>query len=331
MRRAIKRRDFIKLIGGAGVWPAVTHAQVRKPPIVGVLWHAANAEEEGVFFTSLLQGFHDLGYVEGRTLLIEHTYAAEQYERFQTNAKKLVADKVDVIVAVTRPAAMAAQRATSTIPVVFAIVPDPVGLKLVASLARPGGNVTGLSNSATDIAAKRIELLKEAFPKISRVALLVNPNDPIVMQRSIEEAQTAAGHLKIEIYPIEVRSGADFVEAFAVIDQRRLEAVATGIDPMIYNERKQIAELARSRRLPTVLHVLEMVDAGGLMSYAPSNPVMFRRTAAYVDKILKGASPSELPVEQPTKFDLVINLKTADAIGVTIPSTILLRADRIIE
>jgi len=329
----LRRRRFMTLLGGAAAaWPlAARGQQAAGIPRVGVLWHAGSEEEEGIYFTSLQQGFRDLGYIEGRTLVLEHTYAAEQYERFNANAANLVAHKVDVLVAVTRPAVVAAQRATNTIPIVFTVVPDPVGLGLVASLAHPGGHITGLTHIGTDIGAKRIEFLKEAFPNLSRAALLVNPTDPVVKQRNIDEAQSAARHLKIEIQPIEVRSPEDFVPAFTAIDQARLEAVVTGIDPMIYNERKRIAELARSKRLPTMLHIAEMVEAGGLMSYAPNYPALFRRTAAYVDKILKGASPADLPVEQPTKFDLVVNLKTANAIGAAIPPSFLLRADRIIE
>ncbi len=329
----MKRRDFITLLGGAVVtWPLAARAQrTEKIPRIGLLWHAGNKEEEGNFFTSLQQGFHDLGYVEGRTLVLEHTYAAEQYERFNVNAAALVALKVDVLVAVTRPAAVAAQRATSTIPIVFTVVPDPVGLKLVASLAQPGGNITGLTHIATDIGAKRIEILKEAFPGLSRVGLLVNPNDPAVAQRNIDEAQTAASRLSFIVQPVEVRSPEDFARAFAMIDQARLEGVVTGVDPMIYNERKRLAELAQARRLPTMVHVAEMVEAGNLMSYAPNYPALFRRTAAYVNKILKGTKPADLPVEQPTRFDLVINLKTAHAIGVTILPSLLLRADKVIE
>jgi ABC-type uncharacterized transport system substrate-binding protein len=333
----IRRRDFLTLLGGmAAACPLAARAQQTaqqgaRNPRIGVLWHAGSEEEEGTLFVALRQGFRDLGYIEGRTVLLEHTYAAEQYERFNANANALVAGNVDVLIAVTRPAAIAAQRATSKIPIVFTVVPDPVRLKLVASLARPGGNITGLTHIATEIGAKRIEILKEAFPSLSRVALLVNPNDPIVMQINIDEGAIAAQRLNIVVQPVEVRSPQDFPGAFAAIDQARLEGVVTGVDPMIGNARKQIAALAMARRLPTMVTSSLMVEVGNLMSYAPDFEALFRRSAAYVDKILKGTKPADLPVEQPTKFDLVINLKTANALGLTIPSPLLLRADRVIE
>jgi putative tryptophan/tyrosine transport system substrate-binding protein len=329
----MKRRKFVTLLGATVVaWPLSTRAQeAKKIPKIGVLWHAGNAEEEGVFYASLLQGFRDLGYVEGRTLVFEHTFAAEQYERFNENAAALVARNVDVLVAVTRSAAIAAKRATATIPIVFTVVPDPVGLRLVESLGHPGGNITGLTNIATDLGAKRIELLKEAFPALTRIALLVNASDPIVRHRNIDEAQKVAKQLNIAVEPIDVRSPQDFVAAFARIEQVRLEAVVTGVDPMIYNERKHLSELALARRLPTMVHVAQMVEDGNLMSYALSLTAMFHRTAAYVDRILKGAKPADLPVEQPTKFDLVINLKTAKDLGLTIPPSLLARADEVIE
>jgi putative ABC transport system substrate-binding protein len=312
--------------------PAAVHSQqTGKISRIGVLWHAGNEDEEKHYLTALRQGFRDLGYAEGRTLMLENRYASEQYERFNAQAAELVALKVDVIVAVTRSAAAAAQRSTATIPIVFVVVPDPVGMKLVASLARPGGNITGLTQMGTDIIAKRIEFFKEAVPGLSRVGLLLNPGDPVVARRNLDEARAAASHLNIAMLPIEVRAPADFPAAFAAIDRARVDGVVTGIDPMMYNERKRIAELARARGLPTMVHIGEMVDDGGLMSYAPNYPALFRRVAVYVDKILKGTKPADLPVEQPTKFDLVVNLKTARALGLTIPPSIVLRADRVIE
>jgi putative ABC transport system substrate-binding protein len=305
--------------------------RVVKIPTLGVLWHAGSEEEEGALFVALRQGFVDLGYVEGKTLVMQHTYAAEQYERFAANAAALVARNVDVRVAVTRLAAIAAQSATATIPIVFTVVPDPVGLKLVASLAHPGGNITGLTHIATEIGAKRIAILKEAFPSISNVALLVNPQDPIVAQRNIDEAQMAASRLGIAVQPVEARSPGEIANAFASIDAANVEAVVTGVDPMIYNERKQIAALALARRLPTMVHAATMVEDGNLMSYAPDYIALFRRTAAYVDKVLKGEKPANLPVEQPTKFELVINLKVAKALGLTISESFILRADKLIQ
>jgi putative ABC transport system substrate-binding protein len=327
------RREFITLLGGAAAtWPLGARAQQPgRIPTVGVLWHAGSAEEEGALFVALRQGFLDLGYVEGKTVVFDHTYASEQYERFDANAAGLVARNVDVMVAVTRPAAVAAQRATTTIPIVFTVVSDPVGLKLVASLAHPGGNITGLTHIGTEIGAKRIAILKEAFPGISRVALLVNPQDSVQAQSNTVETQMAANSLGITVQPIEVRSPSDLADAFAAIDTAKLEAVVTGVDPMIYSERKQIAALALARRLPTMVHAATMVDDGNLMSYATDYLALFRRTATYVDKILKGEKPENIPVELPTKFELVVNIKTANAAGLTVSSSILLRSDRLIE
>ena len=298
---------------------------------MGVLWHAGNEQEEGVFFTSLKEGFSDLGYIEGQTVIFEHTYAAEQYERFDANAAALVARNVDVIIAVTRTAAVAAKRATTSIPIVFAAVPDPVGIGLVASLAHPGGNITGWTPISSELVPKRIQLLKEAVPGISGLALLVNASDPVVAAGNIAEAQDAAKKMSIRVRGVEVRSPDDFVHAFDQIAEAHLDGVVVGTDPLMYNERKRIAELALAHRLPTMLFIGGMVAAGGLMSYGPNYPTLFRRTAYYVDKILKGTKPADLPVEQPTKFNFVINLKTAKALGLDVPPSMLARADEVIE
>jgi putative ABC transport system substrate-binding protein len=329
----MKRREFITLLGGTVVgWPLCTRSQeAKKIPRVGVLWHARNAEEEGVYFTALQRGFRDLGYVEGQTVALEHRFPAEQYERFNTISAELVGLKVDVIIAVSWPAAVAAQRATTTIPIIFVVVPDPVGMKLVDSLGRPGGNITGVSQMATDIIGKRLEIFKEAIPRLSSVGLLLNPDAPVLARRNLEEVRAAAARLNVAVHPLEVRQPEDFEAAFAIIDRLHVDGIFTGIDPMIYNERKRIAELAQLRRLPTMVHIGEMVHDGCLITYAPNYPALYHRTATYVDKVLKGQKPGDLPVEQPTKFDLVINIKTAKALGLTIPTTLLARADEVIE
>jgi putative ABC transport system substrate-binding protein len=329
----MRRREFITVLSSATVaWPLSAKArQGKKVPRIGVLWHAGSAEEEGVYFAALRQGFRDLAYIEGESITLEHRFPAEQYERFNAFAAELVGLKVDVIVAVTRPAAAAAQRATTTIPIVFLLVPDPVGMKFVESLARPGGNITGLSQMATDIIGKRLELFKETIPGLSTLALLLNPSDPALARRNVEEAKPAAARLNISVHPIEVRRPEEFTAAFAAIDRLRVDGIFTGIDPMLYNERKRIAEMASLRRLPTMMHIGEMVYDGGLMTYAPNYPALFRRTAAFVDRILKGEKPAELPVEQPTKFELIVNLKTAKALGIIVPPTMLARADEVIE
>jgi putative ABC transport system substrate-binding protein len=204
-------------------------------------------------------------------------------------------------------------------------------MKLVESLGRPGGNITGVSQMATDIIGKRLEIFKEAIPGLSSVGLLLNPSAPVLARRNLEEVRAAAARLNITVHPLEVRRAEDFAAAFEVADRLRVDGIFTGIDPMIYLERKRVAELARLRRLPTMVHIGEMVHDGGLMTYAPDYPSLYRRTAAYVDKILKGGKPADLPVEQPTKFELVINLKAAKALGLTIPPSLLARADEVIE
>jgi putative tryptophan/tyrosine transport system substrate-binding protein len=328
----LSRRAFILFGHAVAALPLTARAQQRRQvPTVGVLWHAANEEQEAPYPSALRQGFVEHGYDVGRTLMIENRFAAEEYERFESNAAELVARKVDALIAVTRPAAVAAQRATSEIPIVFVVVPDPVGLGIVASLAHPGGNITGLTHVATDIVAKRIEIFRELVPGLSRLVLLVNPNDPVVMHRNIDEAQSAARHFNIVIQPVEVRTPQDFDRAFTVIAQTHVDGIVTGIDPMISNEKKQIAQLAMRQGLPTMLHHSEMAKVGGLMSYGPNFPGLFRRAADYVDMILRGTKPGDLPVEQPTKFELVINLKTAKALGIKVPPLLLTRADEVIE
>jgi putative ABC transport system substrate-binding protein len=329
----MKRREFIALLGCVAVtWPVVGRAQQgRKIPRIGVLWHAGSAEEEGTLLNALRQGFSDLGYVEGKTIELENRFAAEEYERFNSLAVELVRLKVDVLVAVTLPAALAAQRATTTMPVVFVLVANPVRSKLVDSLARPGRNLTGLSHIGADLIAKRLEFFKEVVVGLSRAALLVNPRDQENTRRNVEEVQAAATILNVTIRPVEVRSPGDLEAALSAIAQDRFDGVILGNDAMLFNERRRIAELALARGLPTSVFTREMVESGGLMSYATNVPTLFRRAAAYVDKILKGAKPTDLPVEFPTKFELVINLKTAKALGLTVPPSLLARADEVIE
>jgi len=328
----VKRREFITLLGAAAAWPLPARSQeTRKTPRIGVLWHAASAEEEAVYLGALREGLADLGYVEGRNIVLENRFPAEKWERFISLAAELVQLKPDLLVAVSRPAAIAAQRATSTIPIVFSVVPDPVGDKLVETLARPGGNITGLSNMALDLSAKRIELLKEMVDGLSRVALLVNAGDPEGARRYIRESQAAANPLGIAIEPVEVRGLGEIPNAFSRIDQLNVNGLVGTADSIFTVERRNIIQLAIERRLPMMMHSRETAQAGAFMSYAPSYVLMLRRTATYVDKILKGAKPADLPVEQPTKFELVINLKTANALGLTVPPTLLVRADEVIE
>jgi putative ABC transport system substrate-binding protein len=270
-----------------------------------------------------------LGYVEGQNIAIEARWAEGKYERLPGLAAELVRLKMDTIVAYG-VAIQAAQQATGTIPIVMAAVIDPVGADFVASLARPGGNITGLSSMAPEMVGKQLELLKEVVPAVSRVALLGNPaNQGNAAQ--MREAQDTARQLGVQLQPLEVRSPAEIDGAFAAITAERAGAVIVFADAVLLDHRRRIADLAARRRLPMVSVMVENVEAGGLMAYGPSIAERFRRAATYVAKILKGAKPADLPVEQPIKFELVINMKTAKALGLTIPQSVLLRADELIQ
>jgi putative tryptophan/tyrosine transport system substrate-binding protein len=327
------RREFITLLGGAAAaWPLAARGQpTKKMPKVGVLWHAGSAEEEAIYLGELQQRLNGLGYIDGKTIALEQRFPNEQPARFVSLAAELAALKVDVLVAVTQQAALAAQQATTTIPIVFIVVPDPVGAKLVNSLARPGGNITGLTHIALELSGKRLALFKEAFPRMTRVALLVNANNQQVTQRYIEETKTAATALGLDVQPVEVRSLGDFEQAFDKVVEGRLEGVAVPADPLFYQGRTLMAQSARTRRIPLMVYSRQTLEAGALMSYGPDQRKIFRRAAVYVDKILKGEKPADLPVELPTKFEFLINNKTAKAIGLTISESILLRADEVIE
>ncbi|ACA18343.1 protein of unknown function DUF534 [Methylobacterium sp. 4-46] len=328
----MRRREL--LAGAAAGFLSSTclvHARPTGAARIGVLWHARDAQEEAPFQVPFLKGFTDLGYEPGRDVLFEHRYANEQYDRFVALANELIALKPDVLVAVTRPAAEAAKRATSTIPIVFVVVPDPVGSGLVESLARPGGNVTGLSNVATDLTAKRLSILKEAVPNVRRVALLLNPTDAGLARRFLEDSRAAAIRLRLEVVPVEVRSRDDIDGAFEQIDAAHADGLVINNDPMIMNERAKVNAATLSRRLPTMLFIPLMVKSGGLMSYSPDIPGIFRHTATLVDRILKGTKTSDLPVEQPDVFRLTINMQTAEAMKITLPPALLARADEVIE
>ena len=306
--------------------------QGGKSPRIGVLWHAGSAEEEKIPLGGLVEGFRNLGYVDGKNIVLEHRFPNEQRERFFSLAVELVQMKVDVLIAVTRQAAAAAQSATTTIPTVFIAVPDPVGSKLVASLARPGGNMTGLTNMAVELVPKRIQVLKEAVPGLSRMALLVNASFPEAARSYSEIAQTVARPLGVTVQPVGIRAPADIEGAFSMVAQSRLQGMCLTSDGLIYVEQERLAQLALDRKLPLIGYTREMARwTGMLMTYGPSNVELFKRAAYFVDKILKGAKPGELPVEQPTKIEMIVNLRTAKALGVTIPPALLLRADDVIQ
>ena len=280
---------------------------------------------------ALEQGLRELGYVEGRNIVFERRFAMGKMEQLPYLAHELVGLNVDVIVTGSNPVVAAIMQATATIPIVMAVSRDPVGSGFVASLARPAGNITGLTNDAgPEIAGKYLELLKEALPRASRVALLWNPLPPGA-ENYRKSVESAAVKLGLSVEAVEARGRNEFDGAFAAIARQRVDAVLVLADPVFFTARKEVVELATKYRLPAVYHAREIVEIGGLMSYGPSLGYQFRRAAGYVDKILKGAKPGNLAVEQATKFELVINLKTAKALGLTIPSSLLLRADDVIE
>jgi putative ABC transport system substrate-binding protein len=325
----VRRREFIgSVIGTAVAWPFVARAQESNGvPRVGVLWHAGNAEEEAPYLRGLEQGLKDLGYFDGRTIKLEHRFPDEIPERFEALAAELAALKVDVLVAVTETAALAAQHATTTIPIVFIAVGDPIGLKLVNSLARPGGNITGITDYDGELGGKRLSLFKEAFPRMTRVALLVRADN----QQTIDEYQTAASALGLSIQPVKVRSREEFEQAFDRIADARLEYIMMPPQRVLGPNRTLLARMALMRRLPLMVGTRAYMEPGALMSYGPDVPGTFRHAAVYVDKILKGKKPADLPVEQPTKLELLVNLKIAETLGITFPPSIMVQAEEMIE
>jgi putative ABC transport system substrate-binding protein len=329
----MNRRAFLTaLSGGLLAAPLAAEAQqAAKVARIGYL--AASLAATPHLPEAFRQGLRDLGYVEGRNVVIEYRDAEGKFERLPALAAELVAIKVDVVLAPPTVAALAAKQATRTLPIVFAAVADPVGSGLVTSLARPGGNITGLSNLAPELVGKCLEQLTQAVPGVSRVAVLWQPG--AVPERTekdmLKGAEVAARALGVRPQFVEARGPADFDRAFSDMTKARAGALTVLGSTMFGNERRRLVDLAAKNRLPAVYPWREFVDAGGLMAYGPNVADLYRRAATYVDKILKGAKPGDLPVEQPTKFELVINLKTAKALGLTIPQSLLLRADEAIE
>jgi putative ABC transport system substrate-binding protein len=312
----------------AAGWPLAARAQqAAKLPTIGYLGTAA-ASAWAPWTAAFVQRLHELGWIDGRTVAIQYRWAEGRAERSTQMAAELARLKVDVIVTGGN-AALAAKQASSVIPIVFALVDDPVGTGLVASLARPGGNVTGLSMQATDLAGKRLALLREVAPGLRRLAIMANVEYPAAATE-MAQVQAAARTLGFDPTVSEIRRADDIAPAFEALKDRADALYVVG-DALVITHRVRINTLALIARLPTVYFVREYVEAGGLMSYGPNFPDLFRRAADYVDKILRGAKPGEIPVEQPTKFDLVINLTTAKALGLTIPESFLLRADEVIE
>ena len=327
------RRRFVStLAGGLLAAPLAAKAQpAARVARIGLLGNDPVGNPH--LLEAFRQGLRDLGYVEGRNVLIEYRFAEGKFERLPALAAELVALKVDVILATTVLTAVAAKQAIKTIPIVFFAAADPIRSGLVTSLARPGGNVTGLSVLSPELIGKRLELLKQAVPGISRVAILWEPDGggERTDKGMLKRAEVAGQALGVRLQYVEARSSADFDRAFSDMTRAHAGALTVLPSPMFFNERRRLVDLAATNRLPAVYPARESVEAGGLMAYGPSVPDLFRRAATYVDKILKGAKPGDLPVEQPTKFELVINLKTAKALGLTIPPSLLQRADQVIE
>ena len=326
----MKRREFIALLGGAAAWPVTARAQQPgKRPIVGFLGDSTpvGESERAAAFARRL---HDLGWIEGRTIAIEYRWADGRSERLAEIAAEFAQLKVDIIVTAGTPAVMAAKQAAPVVPIVFAAVGDPVGAGLVTTLARPGGNVTGLSVLSVDLAGKRLDLLREAISNLGRLAIMGNVGNPIVVLE-LGELQAAARMLGLQVDTLEIRRSQDIAPALEAV-KGRADALLVCQDLLTRgSNRLRINTLALAARLPVMHASRELIEAAGLMSYGPNFVDLYRRAGDYVDKILRGAKPADLPVEQPTKFDLVINLITARALGLTISPTLLAAADEVIE
>ena len=324
----MKRREFLTLLGGAAVWPLVARAQqAGKLPTIGFLG-TATPSGWGQWTAVFVQRLRELGWIEGRTVAIEYRWAEGRNERFAEIAAEFVRLKVDVIFT-SGGAVIASKQATSVIPIVFALARDPVGAGFVASLARPGGNVTGISAQSTEVVGKRLELLREVVPGLRRLAIIANVGSSTVVAE-MSDVQGAARTLGLEVVTSEIRRAEDIPPAIEAL-KGQANALYVLVDPLLIANRVRINTLALAAQLPTMYGQREFVDAAGFMSYGANIPDQFRRAGDYVDKILRGAKPYHLPVEQPTKFDLVINLKTAKALGLTISESFLLRADQVIE
>jgi putative ABC transport system substrate-binding protein len=323
----VKRREFIGLLGGAAAWPLTARAQqaVGKIVTIGVL-----AIEPWPPIDTFRQALNNIGYIEGKDVRFEYRYAEGDNERLPELANDLADLNVDVIVTWGTDAVLAAKQATTTIPIVMGTIGDPLGSGIVTNLARPGGNVTGSSSRAAELESKRLELLKEAVPGLSRVAILFNPTNhymPLALQSARKGAQML--HVSLAIY--EVRDTTTLDAAFVTLTKDRPDALMVPADTFLVSQRSRIAQFAIENKLPSVYTFREYIEAGGLIAYTPNYHDLFRRAASYVDKILKGAKPGELPIGQPTKFQLVINLKTAKALGLVIPRALLVGADQVIE
>jgi len=325
----MQRRVFITLLGGAAAaWPLAASAQ-SKIPHIGFMGNSTAALEANLV-GAFREGLRELGYEEGGNIVIEYRWADGKYEQFPTLVAELIAAKVDVIVTAGTPAALAMKKATTTVPLVMVAVGDPVGTGLVPSLARPGGNLTGLSSIAPDLEGKRLQLLREVVPALSYVAMFINSLNPFHVS-SMRQARAAAQAMGIKLQLHDIRKSEDLDDAFAAIRKERPDALLILADRVFLHNRERMMDFTKEQRLPNVNAYKELVEVGGLMSYGPSYEDMHKRAAIYVDKILKGAKPADLPIEQPSKFTFIISLKAAKALGVTVPLQLLALADRLIE
>jgi putative ABC transport system substrate-binding protein len=329
MGQEMKRREVMSLIAGAAAWPLAARAQERhRVPKVGVLWHAADADGEWPYCGCLLDGFNELGYTSGKIELI-HRFPNEKPELFRAMAAELVALAPDVLVGVSG-AAPYVKEATATLPMVFMYVADPIGTKLVENIRHPGGNATGLTNFGLELIGKRLEYLKEIIPQLTKVAMIVNPTNPI-SAFYITQATEAGPKLGLNCKPYNVATLDALEPAFDAMGKDGMEAVMFTAESLFYVGKKKIAQLALARKLPCCGYSREVLEAGLLISYGADQRLIARRTAHYVDRILKGEKPADMPVEQPTSFELCINLTTAKALGLTIPPMLLAQADEVIE
>jgi putative ABC transport system substrate-binding protein len=325
MTAKMKRREFITLIGAAA-WPLAARAQQpKKIPRIGVLW-----PNPPMTFDFMRQGLKDFGYVEGQNIAFEFRWAEGKLDQLPELAADLVRLQVDIIVTLAPQATLAAKQATQTIPIVFVAMGDPIASGIVPSLARPGANLTGTTRMISEMSAKHVELLKEAVPSLTKLAVLWNPTNSS-HRPALQAVHAAAGSLSLQIQQLEVRAAAELEGIFEMIIREKDDGVLFIADPIFFIQLKRMADFVASSRLPAVANFTEFPKLGGLMGYAPSIPDEFRHAAGHIDKILKGAKPADLPVEQPTRFQLVINLKTATALGIKVPPTLLARADEVIE
>jgi putative ABC transport system substrate-binding protein len=325
----MKRREFITLLGGAATLPLAARAQ-QPMPVIGYL-SARTPESDVSQLAAFRQGLSEAGYIEGRNVVIEYRWTEGQNDRLPEMAADLARSQVSVMVAATGPATLAAKAATATIPIVFQLGNDPVAIGLVASLNRPGGNITGVTTLSVELGPKRLELLHELIPTATITAVLVNPNNATALETQTRDLQAAARHLGLQLHVLQASTDRDFDRVFTTLAQLRAGGLAIGGDAFLNSRSEQLAALALRHALPAIHQPREFAAAGGLMSYGSSNTDAIRQAGIYTGKILKGAKPADLPVIQAVKVELVINLKTAKALGLTVPTALLVRADEVIE